>query len=83
MMIKMEEIGALSDNELMARVQNGDTDAYEILINKYQGRLINYAYGILKIWKRQRTLCRTHLYVHIEKLVISVPMEILPVGSIG
>ena len=48
MITEMNEMESLADNELMAKVRDGDIESYEILINKYQGRLISYAYGILK-----------------------------------
>jgi len=48
MMTEMNKAEYLADNELMAKVRDGDVESYEILINKYQGRLISYAYGILK-----------------------------------
>lgn len=41
------EVAALDEDTLVARAQDGDVDAFEVLVLRYEGRLYRYAYGMV------------------------------------
>ncbi|MGX5357523.1 RNA polymerase sigma factor [Kocuria sp. KH4] len=41
------DAAALDEDTLVARAQDGDVDAFEVLVVRYEGRLYRYAYGMV------------------------------------
>ena len=61
---------AVNDAELMARVQNGDREAFAVLVDKYKHRLVNYLTNLLRDRDRAEELAQEsflRLFVHASR----------------
>jgi RNA polymerase sigma-70 factor (ECF subfamily) len=64
-------VADLSDQQLMVRIQRGDRDAIEYLIDRYQRPLFNFAYRFLNDADAAADICQftfIQLFTHIHEL---------------
>jgi RNA polymerase sigma-70 factor (ECF subfamily) len=62
--------GELSDEELMARVQDGDNKAFDILVGRFKNRLYNYLFRLLGSESEAEEFAQetfVKAYIHAEK----------------
>jgi hypothetical protein len=52
------ELRATTDEELLARFVSGDYSAFDVIVGRYEERLLNSLIVSLTIRRRHRTWCR-------------------------
>jgi len=60
----------LTDEELMLRVQSGDTDCYDVLVERYKVRLFNYLYRLTSNRDEAEEIAQeafVKAYIHADK----------------
>ncbi|PIE02337.1 MAG: RNA polymerase subunit sigma-24 [Acidobacteria bacterium] len=54
----MVTIDSLTDEEVVARIKAGEVDLFEILVHRYQNRLVNYIYRMINQKDTAMELCQ-------------------------
>lgn len=65
---KMDDIPRYTDEELIARFQQGDKQAYEELVDRYKDRLVNYVFNFVKEYEMAEDLVQdTFIKLYLQK----------------